>query len=213
MAARVAGLRLGQFHLNKQLPVAAGMGGGSADAAAALRLLARANALSATDPRVIEAARATGADVPVCLSPRARVMRGVGHDLGPAAKLAPLPAVLVNPGVPVATAEVFRALGLKPGENGGPPIACPALARGSRRVACRARRAAQRPRAAGARAGAADQRGQRGLSTDGRRSRGADVGLRRDGVRPLRQPRAAARAAAALRRAHPDWWVRATLLR
>ena len=102
LAARVANLRLGRFYLRKHLPIAAGLGGGSADAAAALRLLARANDLAATDPRVMEAACATGADVPVCLLSRARLMHGIGHDLGPPANLPPLPAVLVNPGVPVA---------------------------------------------------------------------------------------------------------------
>src|ERR1700686_4166952 len=63
LAERVAGLRLGRFPLTKRLPAAAGLGGGSADAAAALRLLAKLNALAADDPRLIEAARATGADV------------------------------------------------------------------------------------------------------------------------------------------------------
>ncbi len=55
------------FMLDKRLPVAAGIGGGSADAAAALRLIARANRLAADDPRLFEAAVATGADVAVCL--------------------------------------------------------------------------------------------------------------------------------------------------
>ena len=71
LAARIPGLVLGAFHLDKDLPVAAGLGGGSADAAAALRLLARANGLGRDDPHLYEAARATGADVPVCLDPRA----------------------------------------------------------------------------------------------------------------------------------------------
>ena len=71
LAARIPGVRLGAFHLDKSLPVAAGLGGGSADAAAALRLLARANDLELDDPRLYEAARATGADVPVCLDRRA----------------------------------------------------------------------------------------------------------------------------------------------
>jgi 4-diphosphocytidyl-2-C-methyl-D-erythritol kinase len=108
--ARVAdGIELGAFHLRKELPVAAGLGGGSADAAAALRLIARANALAPDDPRLFAAARATGADVPVCLDPRPRVMRGVGEVLSAPLDLPPLPAVLVNPGVPLATKEVFAA--------------------------------------------------------------------------------------------------------
>jgi 4-diphosphocytidyl-2-C-methyl-D-erythritol kinase len=107
LGARVAGLRAGAFHLQKNLPVAAGLGGGSADAAAALRLLARANGLAPDDPRLAEAARATGADVPVCLDPRSRLMRGIGEILSAPLRLPRLPAVLVNPGVAVPTKLVF----------------------------------------------------------------------------------------------------------
>ncbi|ACK84248.1 4-(cytidine 5'-diphospho)-2-C-methyl-D-erythritol kinase [Methylorubrum extorquens] len=117
LAAGVDGLRLGAFRLHKQLPVAAGIGGGSSDAAAALRLLAELNGLALDHPAVIAAARATGADVPVCLDPRARMMRGAGEEIGPVLGLASLPAVLVNPGVPVSTAPVFKALGLAVGQR------------------------------------------------------------------------------------------------
>jgi 4-diphosphocytidyl-2-C-methyl-D-erythritol kinase len=110
LAHRVPGLELGSFVLVKHLPVAAGIGGGSADAAAALRLLARANALDLADLRLADAAQATGADVPICLDPRPRIMRGIGERLSEALPLPPLAAVLVNPGVPVATKEVFAAL-------------------------------------------------------------------------------------------------------
>src|SRR3954447_20442630 len=112
---RVAGLTLGEFTLDKQLPVAAGIGGGSADAAAALRLLARANGLAVDDEKVVEAARLTGADVPVCLSSRACVMTGVGETLLPL-DLPKMPCLLVNPRVHVATSQVFTALGLRNGE-------------------------------------------------------------------------------------------------
>ncbi|MFL4983163.1 MAG: 4-(cytidine 5'-diphospho)-2-C-methyl-D-erythritol kinase, partial [Xanthobacteraceae bacterium] len=61
LAASVQGLALGRFVLDKRLPVAAGLGGGSADAAAALRLLARANALAPDDPRLFAVARSAGA--------------------------------------------------------------------------------------------------------------------------------------------------------
>jgi 4-diphosphocytidyl-2-C-methyl-D-erythritol kinase len=109
LAARVDGLKLGRFELAKRLPVAAGLGGGSADAAAALRLLARANRIAPDDPRLVEAARVAGADVPVCLDPRPRVMRGIGDVLSEPLALPNLPAVLVNPRVAVPTKDVFAA--------------------------------------------------------------------------------------------------------
>ena len=112
LAARVPGLRAGAFRLDKRLPVAAGLGGGSADAAAALRLLARANKLAPNDPRLHDAARATGADVPVCLDPRPRIMRGIGEILSAPLPLPRLHALLVNPGVAVSTKLVFS--GWKP---------------------------------------------------------------------------------------------------
>lgn len=119
LRAEKPGLNTGAFHLVKRLPVAAGIGGGSSDAAAALRLLARANGLAADDPALYFAARLTGADVPVCLAPRARMMSGVGEKLGAPIRLPPLFAVLVNPRVAVETKAVFQKLGLKPGESLG----------------------------------------------------------------------------------------------
>ncbi len=115
LGERVPDLKFGEFILDKMLPVAAGIGGGSADAAAALRLLARANDLAVDDERLIEVARLTGADVPVCLASRACVMTGVGDTLLPLA-LPKIPCVMVNPRVPVATKDVFAALGLRNGE-------------------------------------------------------------------------------------------------
>jgi 4-diphosphocytidyl-2-C-methyl-D-erythritol kinase len=107
LAARIPGVALGAFDLDKHLPVAAGLGGGSADAAAALRLIARANDLPPDEPRLYEAARATGADVPVCLDPRSRMMRGIGEKLSEPLVLPPLAAILVNPGAALATKLVF----------------------------------------------------------------------------------------------------------
>ncbi|WP_092187682.1 4-(cytidine 5'-diphospho)-2-C-methyl-D-erythritol kinase [Bradyrhizobium sp. cf659] len=115
LAEAVPNLKLGAFALDKVLPVAAGIGGGSADAAAALRLLARLNNLSLDDPRLQKVALATGADVPVCLLSRACDMTGVGEQLLPLA-LPSMPCVMVNPRVPVATKDVFQALGLRNGE-------------------------------------------------------------------------------------------------
>jgi len=115
LGERVPGLKLGDFVLDKVLPVAAGIGGGSADAAAALRLLAQVNGLAIDDARLVEVARATGADVPVCLASRACIMTGVGESLLPLS-LPKLPCVMVNPRVAVATKDVFAALGLRNGE-------------------------------------------------------------------------------------------------
>jgi 4-diphosphocytidyl-2-C-methyl-D-erythritol kinase len=115
LAERVPDMKAGSFSLDKALPVAAGIGGGSADAASALRLLSQLNGLALDDPRIIEVAQLTGADVPVCVDSRGCVMTGVGVTLQPLS-LPTMPCVMVNPGVPVATKDVFAALGLRNGE-------------------------------------------------------------------------------------------------
>ena len=107
------GLVLGHISIDKSLPVAAGIGGGSADAAAALRLIARANPGRATavDWRAI--ASRLGSDVPVCFADQACRMTGRGEMLAPIAGFPPLPAVLVNPQAPVPTdktRQVFTRL-------------------------------------------------------------------------------------------------------
>jgi len=111
----VAGLRGGYFRLEKNIPVAAGLGGGSADAGAALRLLARVNGLTVEDSRLLSAALATGADVPVCLDSRPRIMRGIGESLSEPINLPTVRAVLVNPRVALETRDVF-------GKFAGPQI-------------------------------------------------------------------------------------------
>jgi len=123
-SAGISGLKAGRFRLEKNLPVAAGMGGGSSDAAAALRLLARANGIALDDPRLAEAAVAVGADVPVCVEPRARIMRGIGEILSAPFALPALPALLVNPRVPTETRKVFAAFAGMHGSSeplGAPP--------------------------------------------------------------------------------------------
>ncbi len=118
LSALVPGLKTGAFRLTKRLPVGAGIGGGSSDAAGALRLLADLNGLTLQDDRVREAARATGSDVPVCLHPRSRMMRGTGNRLGDHFAARPLFAVLVNPRLHLDTRAVFTRMGLRPGEDG-----------------------------------------------------------------------------------------------
>ena len=97
------------LELEKRLPIAAGLGGGSSDAAAALRLLADERGVSHDDPRLAEIARGLGADVPACLKAEPVVGRGRGDDLSPAPPFASLPALLVNPGAPCPTGAVYRA--------------------------------------------------------------------------------------------------------
>lgn len=110
----VPAARLGAFHLEKALPVAAGIGGGSADAAAALRALARANPGRISAPVLDAIARSLGADVPACVASKPLIMEGIGHEIRPLPAFPPLPAVLVNPGVMLSTVDVFRALAAPP---------------------------------------------------------------------------------------------------
>ncbi len=99
----------GRLTLEKNLPVASGIGGGSADAAAALRLLDRAWGLRLGAGRLGELAAELGADVPVCVASRSARMEGVGELLSPAPRLPGCGMVLANPRVPLPTPAVFRA--------------------------------------------------------------------------------------------------------
>jgi 4-diphosphocytidyl-2-C-methyl-D-erythritol kinase len=107
-AARAFGTGQGaRLTLDKHLPVASGIGGGSADAAAALRALAALWDRPLPPP---EAILALGADVPVCLAGRACRMTGAGEALAPIPALPPAWIVLANPGIAVSTPAVFAAL-------------------------------------------------------------------------------------------------------
>jgi 4-diphosphocytidyl-2-C-methyl-D-erythritol kinase len=206
-------IRVGRFHLRKTLPVAAGLGGGSSDAAAALRALAHENGLALDDPRLREAARACGADVLVCLDPRARIMAGIGDQLGPRLKMPPLHAVLANPGVAVATPEIFARLGLAKTQRtgAGPSPALPIAGKpGEILEALRSGRNDMQSAACAlapvigevldalAKAGAPLAR----MSGSG----ATCFGLFEDRASSLA-------VAGALARMHPDWWVKATVLR
>jgi 4-diphosphocytidyl-2-C-methyl-D-erythritol kinase len=105
------------LHLEKSLPVASGIGGGSSDAAATLRLLSRLWGSPFTDTQLSETGRPLGADVPMCLTARPLVARGIGDLLEPVA-LPALAMVLVNPGIEVSTPQVFSRLEIR--EN--PPL-------------------------------------------------------------------------------------------
>lgn len=106
-AARLMGVEDAALVLDKRLPVASGIGGGSADAAATLRALARLTGLPL--PSAVEVLQ-LGADVPVCLSGRPARMTGIGEHVSPLPSLPPLACVLVNPRLPVPTPQVFAAL-------------------------------------------------------------------------------------------------------
>lgn len=97
------------LQLVKRLPVAAGLGGGSADAAAALRGLNAHWKLGASTETLLEIAAGLGADVPVCLYGRPCYVSGIGERIEPAGALPKFWLVLVNPGVPLATPAVFAA--------------------------------------------------------------------------------------------------------
>ncbi len=210
---RIPDLRPGRFHLRKNLPAAAGIGGGSADAAAALRLLARANGLPPDLPALAEAARETGSDIPVCLDPAARMMEGAGERVGPRLPIPPLFAVLVNCGVAVPTPAVFRRLGLSPGEalDAAPhPDMAEATRDGLFRLLSATRNDLEPPAVALAPSIGASLdrlRAAEGCRLARMSGSGATVfGLFDD-------CHAAARAAKAVRADEPGWWVKPTLLR
>ena len=202
-AAHAAGsTRRGHFRLIKNLPIASGIGGGSADAAAALRLLCGPAALH------IKAAE-IGADVPVCIASRARMMRGVGEALGPVIALPPLFAVLVNPRIAVATADVFRALALQKGESTNLPPH-PADTGDVFALLNATRNDLEAPAICVAPI-IADVLSALRHQPHIRLARMSGSGATCFGIFADRH--AATQAARALKRHHPDWWIRSTILR
>lgn len=112
------------LHLTKNLPVASGIGGGSADAAAALTGLLRLWSLAPDAPADLDLAAlglSLGADLPMCLTGRPLVARGIGEAITPVVGLPAFPALLVNPGAAVSTPAVFRALS----DKTNPPLMLP----------------------------------------------------------------------------------------
>jgi 4-diphosphocytidyl-2-C-methyl-D-erythritol kinase len=205
--------QLGAFHLMKRLPVAAGLGGGSADAAAALRLIARANPHLQLD--FAELAARLGADVPACLRSKPLWMAGTGTLIRPIACFPKLASVLVNPGMSLATAQVFRTLAapaLAEGEAEARLGACTDTIPDSAALLalCRASRNDLEPPAkrllpviGDVLAALAD--------TDGcQLARMSGSGPTCFGLYDTCE--AAHAAAIALRAAHPDWWIEPTVL-
>lgn len=187
--------------LEKNLPIASGIGGGSSDAAATLRALARHWRIEA-DLAVL--ALTLGADVPMCLAAKSLVARGIGEVLE-AVTLPPLPLVLVNPGVAVSTPDVFRALE----RRDNPPLP-PLPARMDAEAMANWLRTARNDLEAPARALAPvivdvlDRLKQAGTPFARMSGSGATCfGL-------FDSNEAAARAATTLRKDQPDWFIAAT---
>jgi len=212
LKAELPALKVGRFTLDKRLPVAAGLGGGSSDAAATLRLLARINRLDPANPRLLKVARKLGADVPVCVDPRSRRMRGIGEVLSAPLSMPKLPAVLVNPGVALPTKDVFAMLGLTPGGPRKRAVRASSLPTGrDALVEFLARQGndlelpAIKLAPAVARVLAA-LRGEGGCGLARMSGSGATCfGL-------FGSPRAAVVAARNISAAHPRWWVKATVI-
>jgi 4-diphosphocytidyl-2-C-methyl-D-erythritol kinase len=118
-------LALGRFRLNKDLPIASGLGGGSADGAAALRLIARANQ-DRFPPRLLaEIAGKLGSDVTVCLESKPALMTGRGEVVREISGFPVCGVLLANPGVELATANVYAALDAKPCRDNDKPAVLP----------------------------------------------------------------------------------------
>ncbi|MEA2852242.1 MAG: 4-diphosphocytidyl-2-C-methyl-D-erythritol kinase [Rhodospirillaceae bacterium] len=97
------------IRLGKHIPVAAGLGGGSADAAAALRALSELWRVALPEEELFDLAASLGADVPMCLAGHTALVSGIGERLQPAPALPPAAILLVNPGTPLPTRDVFEA--------------------------------------------------------------------------------------------------------
>jgi 4-diphosphocytidyl-2-C-methyl-D-erythritol kinase len=211
-AAAAPGAHLGHVEIEKSLPIAAGLGGGSADAAATLRALRAINPGVPTS--VFETlARSLGADVPVCLGARSAIMRGTGELITPIT-LATLHVVIINTCAPVAatkTAGVFRQLAA-PSIDGPPPrhlVDLPRSGAAADWIDVLARHTndleipAQilMPEIARAKAALAGLPGARIIRLSGAGPTSFAIYDTRD---------ATERAARALTSQHPDWWIIAT---
>jgi len=194
--------------LTKNLPVASGIGGGSADAAAALHGLNALWGLGLDGRALAVIGRGLGADLPVCLMGQPSLMTGTGETLAPCPPLPPLWAVLVNPGVTLSTGAVFGALNGR-ADGAAPPLRPPSL----RPAASAADLAIQLRQCRNDLEGPA-----RFLCTEidpvlvSLRAQGGCLLARMSGSGAtcfglFGAARQAQVAAAALQRAHPDWWV------
>lgn len=195
--------------LDKRLPIAAGLGGGSSDAGTALRLADTVLELDLGDDRLAEISRIVGADGPMCFAARTAWASGIGDDLVWEPNLPPLHAVLVNPGRPSPTGAVYRAYdqgGVRADDRPSPPVSWDAVTvidwLAQQRNDLEPPAIALEPEIESASLAV----GRAGARLTRMSGSGATVfGLFEDAV--------SARAAAeVIRRAHPDWWVEAAIL-
>ncbi|MFD0988410.1 4-(cytidine 5'-diphospho)-2-C-methyl-D-erythritol kinase [Methyloligella solikamskensis] len=212
-AAHVPGLQTGRIGLEKHLPVAAGLGGGSADAAACLRLLMRMEPHRLTNNIAETIANALGSDILACLKSEAALMQGRGEQLTPVSGLPRAGVVVVNPGAPLSAAEIYGELGADDLEKDFAPEivrldfdrSFEALAeyletRGNHLQATAAKRL---PVIAEVLKGLEDLEGARCVRLSG--SGPTCFALFEDEAQ-------AAAQAETLAQHHPDWWVRATAI-
>ncbi len=108
--------------LTKKLPVAAGLGGGSSDAATALKLLCRLWSLPLSPAELAEMALPLGSDLPVCIHAAPARMTGIGEKVTPIASMQPMPVLLVNPNIPLSTPDVYAAYHYSPSPYVSPQI-------------------------------------------------------------------------------------------
>jgi 4-diphosphocytidyl-2-C-methyl-D-erythritol kinase len=191
-----------RIQLEKNLPLSSGLGGGSADAAATLRGLPRLSEFAPPDDEMRRIAFELGADVPVCIDQAATRMRGVGDALERLDGFQALSAVLINPGVPSRTPDVFSALRLQPGAPAFRPIATPFDL-----ASCRNDLEAPAKQLTPSIATVLSMlRGRRGLVF----ARMTGSGATCFGI--YENAEAAAVAAKAIKAAHPSWWCTAATL-
>lgn len=195
--------------LEKTLPIAAGLGGGSSDAGVALRLAAKALGLDLTEAELMRISSVVGADGPMCLAARSAWAEGVGDRLTFEPALAPLHAVLANPGRPSPTGAVYRGYDSgamrsadrpDPPEDWSPATVIDWLAR--QRNDLQAPAVSLEPEIGAALSAMA--------ATGARLTRMSGSGATVFGL--FEEAEAAAHAAASLRDNHGNWWVEATVL-
>ncbi|MEI9890211.1 MAG: 4-(cytidine 5'-diphospho)-2-C-methyl-D-erythritol kinase [Caulobacteraceae bacterium] len=197
--------------LTKSLPIAAGLGGGSSDAGAALRLLNAMHGLGLDDLALESVAAGIGADGAACLRARMLVAEGRGERLSAPPPIPPLPAVLVNPGVPSPTGAVYRAYDASGAPGGAdrpepPPLRTP---RAAAEWLARCRNDLEAP--------ALEMEPRIGLALDALRAEPEPLLVRMSGSGATSFALTATRAdadalAARLAAAHPGWWVKACTL-